>query len=64
MTSLVTASCLLMTHVYFTEIKKIHEWASRWLVSINTKKTLFMYISRKPTPSVIPLIYLGNATLS
>ena len=46
------------------DLDLIHKWATRWLISINHKKTIVMLFSRKRSPSILPDIHLGNSTLT
>ncbi len=39
------------------DLAKINKWAKKWLICINTKKTVVMLISRKQSPSVLPPLY-------
>ncbi len=46
------------------DLAKINKWAKKWLICINTKKTVVMLISRKKLPSVRPPITLNGSSLS
>jgi len=46
------------------DLSVIKAWAERWLISINAKKAVALLFSRKKQPSVLPVIKLGNASLS
>ena len=46
------------------DLNNIHQWATKWLVTINAIKTVFMlFSSRRPNIS-IPPIMLGNVSLN
>ncbi len=46
------------------DLDKINSWTKKWLVSINTTKTIFMLFSKKRQPSNIPPLLLGTHILS
>ncbi len=46
------------------DLAKINKWTKKWLICINTKKTVVMLISRKRSPSVLPPIILKGSSLS
>lgn len=46
------------------DLDLINKWASKWLISINHRKTIVMLFSRKRSPCVLPEIKLGNTVLS
>ncbi len=45
-------------------LAKINKWAKKWLICINTKKTVVMLISRKRSPSVLPPFIFNSSSLS
>ncbi len=46
------------------DLAKINKWAKKWLICINTKKTVVMLISRKRSQSVLSPIILNGSSLS
>ncbi len=44
-------------------LDKINSWNKKWLVSINTTNTIFMFFSKKHQPSNVPPLP-GNRSLS
>ncbi len=46
------------------DLDKINSWTNKWLVSINTTKTMFMLFSKKHQPSNVPPLPLGTHSLS
>ncbi len=46
------------------DLVKINSRTKKWLVSINTTKTIFMLFSKKRQPSNVPALLLGTQSLS
>ncbi len=46
------------------DLDKINSWTKKWLVSINTTKTIFMLSSKNHQPSNVPPLLLGTHSLS
>ncbi len=46
------------------DLDKINSWIKKWLMSINTTKTIFMLFSKKRQPSNVPHLLLGTHSLS
>ncbi len=46
------------------DLDQINSWTTKWLVSINTTKTIFMMFSKKRQSSNVPPLLLGTHSLS
>ncbi len=45
------------------DLATLQQWADQWRVKFNASKTVFMYITLKHTPPMLPTLYLNNTSL-